>query len=90
MEINNSETFAEWDQWKGTLAKTVSIAEIVGLSQKTIEKIAVKIGNILSASVDPENREQRLLQELWKVADDDDRMVLSKLIVKMLQTDMPH
>ncbi|NLW92559.1 MAG: DUF3243 domain-containing protein [Syntrophomonadaceae bacterium] len=90
MEINNSETFGEWDQWKGTLAKTVSIAEIVGLSQKTIEKIAVKIGNILSASVDPENREQRLLQELWKVADDDDRMVLSKLIVKMLQTDMPH
>jgi len=77
MEINNSETFGEWDQWKGTLAKTVSIAEIVGLSQKTIEKIAVKIGNILSASVDPENREQRLLQELWKVADDDDRMVLS-------------
>jgi len=90
MEINNSETFGEWDQWKGTLAKTVSIAEIVGLSQKTIEKIAVKIGNILSSSVDPENREQRLLQELWIVADDDDRMVLSKLIVKMLQTDMPH
>lgn len=90
MEINNSETFGEWDKWKGTLAKTVSIAEIVGLSQKTIEKIAVKIGNILSASVDPENREQRLLQELWIVADDDERMVLSKLIVKMLQTDMPH
>lgn len=90
MEINQSETFTHWEKWKGTLAKAVSLAEMVGMSEKTIDKIALKIGTMLSAKVDPENREQRLLQELWKVGDDEDRAVLAKLLVKMLQTDVHH
>jgi hypothetical protein len=90
MEINKSETFSHWTKWKGTLAKAVSVAEIVGMSETTIEKIGLKMGNILSASIDPENREQRLLQELWKVGDDKDRAVLTKLLVRMLQTDVKH
>ena len=90
MEINNTEAFTEWEKWKGTLAKAVSLAEIVGLSETTIEKIGLKMGNILSASVDPENREQRLIQELWKVGDDKDRAVLTKLLVRIIQTDVTH
>ncbi len=90
MEFNQSETFSHWEKWKGTLAKAVSLAEMVGMSEKTIDKIAMKMGTMLSASVDPENREQRLLQELWKVGDDNDRAVLAKLIVKMLETDVKH
>lgn len=90
MEINQSETFGHWEKWKGTLAKAVSLAEMAGMSEETIDKIALKIGTMLSAAVDPENREQRLLQELWKVGDDSDRAVLAKLLVKMLQTDVKH
>ncbi|MDD2620724.1 MAG: DUF3243 domain-containing protein [Syntrophomonadaceae bacterium] len=90
MEINQSETISDWEKWKGTLSKAVSFAEIVGMSEKTIEKIGFRMGNMLSAGIDPENREQRLLQELWKVGDDNDRAVLTKMIVKMLQTDVRH
>ncbi len=90
MEINKSETFTHWENWKGTLAKAVSLAEIVGMSDKTVEKAAVKIGSILAASIDPENREQRLLQELWKVGDDKERTVLTRMIVKMIRTDIQH
>jgi hypothetical protein len=90
MEINQSETFTHWEKWKGTLAKAVSLAEIVGMSEETIDKIALKIGNMLSVKIDPENREQRLLQELWKVGDDNERAVLAKLLVNMLQTDVKH
>ncbi|MEN6348902.1 MAG: DUF3243 family protein [Syntrophomonas sp.] len=90
MEINKTESFSEWDKWKGTLAKAISLAEMVGFSESTVEKIGHKIGNILSAAVDPENREQRLLQELWKIGDEEDRAVLTKLIVRMLQTDLKH
>jgi hypothetical protein len=90
MELNQSETLSHWEHWKESLAKAVSLAETVGMSQNTIDKIAMKIGNALSAMVDPENREQRLLQELWKLGDDRDRAVLAKLIVKMLETDVKH
>ncbi|PKM76647.1 MAG: DUF3243 domain-containing protein [Firmicutes bacterium HGW-Firmicutes-15] len=90
MEINQSETFSHWEKWKGTLVKSVSLAEMVGMSEKTIDKITLKIGTMLSATIDPENREQRLLQELWRVGDDNDRAVLAKLLVNMLQTDITH
>ncbi len=87
MEINNIHSFTDWDRWKETLEKAVNLGETVGLSENTIEKIGVKVGNMLSANVDPENKEQRLLQELWRVGDDSDRRVLSKMLVKMVQTD---
>ena len=87
MDLKNSETLSDWNKWKSTLSKAVNFGELIGLSEGTIDKIAYKIGNMLTAAVDPENREERLLQELWKVGDDEDRKVLSKLIVKMLETD---
>jgi len=90
MEFNQSETFSHWERWKDTLAKTISLAETAGMSEKTIDTIALRVGNILSARVDPENREQRLLQELWRVGDDHERAVLAKLIVNMLQTEVRH
>ncbi len=86
MEINKIESFTDWDKWKNTLSKAVNLGESVGMSENTIENIGVKIGNFLSANVDPENREQRLLQELWRVGDDNDRKTLSKMLVKMVQT----
>ncbi len=84
------DNFTHWDRWKGTLSKAVSIAEAVGMSNTAIEKIALKIGDFLSANIDPENREQRLMQELWKVGDDQERTVLTRLLIKVLQTDVRH
>lgn len=87
MDLENSKTLNDWDKWKTTLSKAVNVGEAVGLSEKAIDNMAYKIGNTLSASVDPENREQRVLQELWKVGDDSDRKTLAKLVVKMVETD---
>lgn len=87
MDLNNIETVKEWDKWKKTLGKAVDMGEAVGMSQETVEKIGFRIGNMLSAAVDPENREQRVLQELWRAGDDSDRMALSRMIVKMVQND---
>lgn len=88
MEINRVDAFTDWENWKSTLGKAVNLGESVGMSENTIEKLAVKVGSFLAARVDPENREQRLLQELWKVADDSERKLLAGLIVKMVETDV--
>ncbi|MFZ5987057.1 MAG: DUF3243 family protein [Bacillota bacterium] len=87
MDLNGIESFSDWDKWKQTIAKAVNVGEAVGLSEESVEKIGFRLGNILSAAVDPENREQRVLQELWRAGDDDDRKTLTKMIVKMSQTD---
>lgn len=88
MEINKIDNFADWDKWKSTLAKAVNLGEAVGLSEHAIEMLGYRLGNILSAAVDPENREQRVLQELWRAGDENDRKALTKMIVKMVQTDI--
>lgn len=87
MDFKNSETLGEWNQWKRTLGKAVNMGQSVGMSEDTIDRIAYRVGNVLTSAVDPENREQRVLQELWKAGDDDDRKVLAKMIVKMVETD---
>jgi hypothetical protein len=87
MDFENSKTLGDWEKWKRTLSGAVNLGETVGFSERTIDNIAFRVGNALSASVDPENREQRVLQELWKTGDDSDRQTLAKLIVKMVQVD---
>lgn len=87
MEFENTDIINDWRHWKDTIAKAVDLGQMAGLSDETISKVGTKIGNILSSSVDPENREQRLLKELWTVGEDEDRQTLSKLIVKMVQSD---
>ncbi len=79
-KINN------WDEWKKTLGKAVDIGETVGMSDKTITTTAEKLGTFLSNHVDPRNDEERLLKDMWDIADDKDnnREVLAKIVVKMV------
>lgn len=88
MELNNIENFKDWDKWKKTLHNAVNIGEAVGMSEETIDKLGYRVGTFLASTVDPENREHRVLQELWRVGDDEDRKTLSKLVVKMVKTDV--
>lgn len=68
---------------KKTLGKAVDLGETVGMSEKRITNIAEKVGTFLSNHVDLRNDGERLLKEMWDAADDRDRDVLAKLIVKI-------
>ena len=73
----------DWGEWKKTLGKAVDLGETVGMSDKSINNVAERIGTFLSNNVDPRNDEERLLREMWDAADTSDRDVLAKLIVKI-------
>lgn len=72
-----------WGNWKETLGKAVDLGETVGMSDNTINNIAEKVGTFLSNNVNPHNDEERLLKELWDAADENDRKILAKLVVKI-------
>lgn len=72
-----------WNEWKKTLGKAVDIGEAIGMSEKTINNVAEKVGTFLSNAVEPRNHQERVLKEMWDVADDNDRKTLAKLVVKM-------
>jgi hypothetical protein len=72
-----------FERWKEFLGDRVEQAEKAGMSDETISKLAFQIGEFLSDKVDPENKEERVLKELWDIGDENERKTLAKLMVKL-------
>lgn len=73
-----------WEKWKDTLAAAVNLGNMMGMNENTIDNIAYRVGNFLASKVDPANREQRVLKELWEAANDNQRRVLAEIITQMV------
>ncbi|CAG7624107.1 DUF3243 domain-containing protein [Paenibacillus allorhizosphaerae] len=72
-----------FDRWKEFLGERVTQAEKAGMTDETISNLAFQIGEFLSDKIDPENKEERVLKELWDVCDEQERKVLAKAMVKL-------
>ena len=79
-----------FDQWKEFLSKQISNAKSAGASDENIVSAATRIGNFLADKVDPRNREQRLLKELWDQGTDQERHALMSMMTKMLSDGKVH
>jgi len=73
-----------WHDWKKILHMAVKTSDFIGMPDEQVNKIACWIGEFLAQKIDPGNSEQRLLNELWLEADDEDKRVLAKLIIRMV------
>ncbi len=82
MEIDMS-----WQDWKKTLGRAVNSADFLGMSDKNINKTAYLLGDFLAANVDPGNREQRLLKELWEAGSEDEQRSLASMVAKMVDNE---
>ncbi|MDF2942673.1 MAG: hypothetical protein K0S01_1531 [Herbinix sp.] len=78
------EIMDNWYDWKKTLGKAVDLGETVGMSANTITNLSEKVGTYLSNHVHPHNDEEKLLKEMWDAANEEDRKVLAKIIVKIV------
>lgn len=74
-----------WEQWKKTLAEAVQQGEQMGMSHQEIAGRAEQIGDLLAQQVEPQNPEQRVLQELWQSADEEEQEALASAIIRMVQ-----
>jgi hypothetical protein len=73
-----------FDKWKQFLGQRVSQAELVGMSEETVTKLAFQIGEYLQDKIDPKNDEERVLKELWDVGNEQERKTLAHLMVKLV------
>lgn len=74
-----------WDEWKRTLAQAVQQGKSLGMDKQDMVNKAEQIGDVLASQVDPQNPEQRVLQELWSSADEEEQKALASTIIKMVQ-----
>lgn len=90
--MNTPETpiLESFEQWKSFLSQQVYQAQGAGASQNTIVNAATRIGDFLANKVDPKNREQRLLKELWDKGNQEERHALAAMITRMVSDGQRH
>lgn len=74
-----------FEQWKDFLAARLQQAQQQGLSQQVIADVAYQIGDYLAKQVDPKNPEERLLADLWSVADEQEQHAIANMMIKLVQ-----
>lgn len=74
-----------WERWKKFLGDKIEIAQQEGISQNVITEVAQQVGEYLAQEVEPKNEQERLLQELWNVASEEEQRAIANLMVKLVQ-----
>jgi hypothetical protein len=75
---------SDFQEWKNFLSQRVNQAEGMGMNQETINELAYQIGDYLAQGVNPENQQEKLLKDLWSVANEEEQRTIAGLIVKMV------
>ncbi|SDG99984.1 Protein of unknown function [Alteribacillus persepolensis] len=76
-----------WDQWKQFLNGRLDQAKHDGMQGNVVSDVAYEVGEYLANNVDPKNEQERVLADLWKVADEDEQHAIANMMVKMVQSD---
>lgn len=74
-----------WEQWKNFLGDRLNQAEEQGLDQSVIKDLAYQIGDYLAKQVDPKNEQERVLADLWSVANEEEQHAIANMMVKLVQ-----
>lgn len=74
-----------WKQWEDFLADRLHQAQNEGVSENVVSDLAYQIGDYLANQVEPKNEQQRILSDLWSVADKDEQQAIANVMVKLVQ-----
>lgn len=78
------EILKDFEEFKDYLKKQVNRGKKLGLDDGKLVKSAAILGDYLKKHEEPQNSEEMLLQELWSVADEDEKQHLAQLLVKLV------
>jgi Protein of unknown function (DUF3243) len=74
-----------WKQWEDFLADRLHQAQNEGMSEGAISALALQIGDYLAGQVEPKNEQERILADLWSVADKEEQQAIANIMVKLVQ-----
>lgn len=76
---------SDFEQFKAYLGKRIQLAQRIGLNEEQLALAAGKIADYLAAYEEPRNSEEKLLLELWRAGNKEERHRLAHMLVKMVQ-----
>ncbi|AZU61552.1 DUF3243 domain-containing protein [Neobacillus mesonae] len=74
-----------WKEWQDFLGDRLQNAQTQGMSEGAIGSLAHQIGDYLSQNVDPKNEQQRVLSDMWSVANDQEQQAIANVMVKLVK-----
>lgn len=83
------ETADTFNNFLTELAEKVQVAKRTGWSEEQIARDAAAIGDWLARAVPPKTPEQKLLKELWRVADEREQQAIAACMVKLSEKQGP-
>ncbi|MFJ7825802.1 DUF3243 domain-containing protein [Psychrobacillus sp. NPDC096623] len=81
------EILKNFSSFKSYLSGKVAAGEKMGLSDETLAKATEKVAGYLANHEEPRNREEHVLQQLWKSGDKDQQQALSHMLLNMVKND---
>jgi hypothetical protein len=75
----------DWKTWRETLSDGIEQARKFGVSDETIKKMSVRVGDFLAEKVCPATKEEELLKEMWDAATPEERKTIAGLMFKMVE-----
>ncbi|WP_100406997.1 DUF3243 domain-containing protein [Bacillus solitudinis] len=78
---------SNFESFKGYLGKKVATADRLGMNEEQMARAAQKTADYLASHVEPKNREEKLLYELWKAGNKDEQHMLSHMLVKLVHNE---
>lgn len=76
-----------FNEFKEYLHKRIEVGKNIGLNEEQLAVTAEKIAEYLAENVEPKNREEKLLKELWKAGNKEERHKFAHLLVKFAKED---
>lgn len=77
------EKLENFDEFKSYLSSKIEVGKNLGMNEEQLAKSAEKVAGYLASNAEPQNREEALLQELWKVGNEEERHKLAHMLVKL-------
>ncbi|MGG2087649.1 DUF3243 domain-containing protein [Priestia aryabhattai] len=84
-EEKKEDILSSFEGFKSYLGDKVSKGEKLGMNEEQLAKTAQKVADYLAKHEEPRNREENLLNELWKVGDKEQQHHLAHMLVRLVQ-----
>ncbi|WP_252311537.1 DUF3243 family protein [Sinobaca sp. H24] len=82
-EQKKQEILDSYQGFQDYLKKQIHKGEKVGLNEEQLAKGAERVAEHLNKKEDPKNPEEKLLHEMWNVADDEEKRPLARVLVRL-------
>lgn len=79
------EILGDFNEFKSYLSKRIQLGKSAGLSEEQLANTAQRIADYLADKVEPRNREEQLLKELWNVGNEQEQHMLAHMLVKLAE-----